>query len=35
MGQGQPVPVAAPFLYLLLGIEVALLHDTGATAAAE
>ncbi len=33
MGQGQPVPVAAPLLYLLLGTEAALLHDTGATAA--
>ena len=33
MGQGQPIPVAAPFLYLLLGSEAALLHDTGATPA--
>jgi len=30
--QGQPVSVAALFLYLLPGSEVALLHDTGATA---
>jgi hydroxyacylglutathione hydrolase len=33
--QGKHVQVEAPFLYLLLGTEAALLHDMGATAEAE
>jgi glyoxylase-like metal-dependent hydrolase (beta-lactamase superfamily II) len=33
--QGKHVNFEAPFLYLLLGAEVALLHDTGATAEAD
>jgi hydroxyacylglutathione hydrolase len=33
--QGKQVHVEAPFLYLLLGTDAALLHDTGATAEAE